>query len=117
MVKTQRLLTTLTPLNTSSPLNTLTPLSTLTPLTTLTLLTTLNPLNLSIGAIRHIGRACSKRYTLGGRTFGSVILVGLQNKVAKKFAKFWHLSWNLSQGSLEVSTKGRTLGSRTSRSV
>ena len=49
MVKPERLLTTLTPL---------TPLNALTPLTNLTLLTTLNPLNLSIGAIRHIGRAC-----------------------------------------------------------
>ena len=29
-------------------------------------------------------------------------LEALQNRVAKKFAKFIHLSWNLSWGSLEV---------------
>ena len=40
-----------------------------------------------------------KGITLGGRTSGSVNLVGLQIKVAKKIAKFLHLSWNLSQGS------------------
>ena len=40
-----------------------------------------------------------KGITLGGRTSGSVNLVGLQNRVAKKFAKFLHLSLDLSQGS------------------
>ena len=40
-----------------------------------------------------------KGMTLGGRTSGSVNFVGLQNRVAKKFAEFLHLSWDLSQGS------------------
>ena len=31
------------------------------------------------------------------------VLVALQNRVAKKFAKFMHLIWELSWGSLEVS--------------
>ena len=44
-------------------------------------------------------RGFQKGITLGGRTSGSVNLVGLQNKVAKKFAKFLHLSWDPSQGS------------------
>ena len=50
-------------------------------------------------------RGFQKGITLGGRTSGSVNLVGLQNRVAKKFAKFLHLSWDLSQGSREVSKK------------
>ena len=44
-------------------------------------------------------RGFQKVITLGGRTSGNVNLVGLQNMVAKKFANFLHLSWDLSQGS------------------
>ena len=40
-----------------------------------------------------------KGITLGGRTSGRVNLVGLQKWVAKKFAKFLHLFWDLSWGS------------------
>ena len=44
-------------------------------------------------------RGFQKGITLGGRTSVSVNLVALQNRVAKKFAKFLHLSLDLSQGS------------------
>ena len=44
-------------------------------------------------------RGFQKGITLGGRTSGSLNFVGLQKRVAKKFAKFMHLSWDLSQGS------------------
>ena len=44
-------------------------------------------------------RGFQKGITLGGRTSGSVTFVGLQKRVAKKFAKFLHLSSDLSQGS------------------
>ena len=44
-------------------------------------------------------RGFEKDITLGCRTSGSFHNVGLQNRVAKKFAKFLHLSWDLSQGS------------------
>ena len=44
-------------------------------------------------------RGLQQGITLGGRTSGSFNLLGLQNKVAKNFAKFLHLSWDLSQGS------------------
>ena len=50
-------------------------------------------------------RGFQKGITLGGRTSGSVNLVGLQNKVAKVFAKFLQLSWDPYQGSCEVSKK------------
>ena len=44
-------------------------------------------------------RGFQKGITLGGKTSGSVNLMGLQNKVAKKIAKFLHLSRDLSRGS------------------
>ena len=44
-------------------------------------------------------RGFQKGTTLGSRTFESVNLVDLQNRVAKKFANFLHLSWDLSRGS------------------
>ena len=43
-------------------------------------------------------RGFQKGITLGGRTSGRVNLVGLQKWVAKKFAKFLHLIWDLSRG-------------------
>ena len=39
------------------------------------------------------------------RTSECVHIVGLQNKVAKVFAKFLQLSWDSYQGSCEVSRK------------
>ena len=51
------------------------------------------------GSTSGVMRGFQKGITLGGRTSGSVNLVGLQNRVAKKFAKFLHLSLDLSQGS------------------
>ena len=44
-------------------------------------------------------RSFQKGITLGGRTCKSVNNVGLQNRVAKKFAKSLCLSWDPSQGS------------------
>ena len=44
-------------------------------------------------------RGFQKGITLGVRSSESVNLVSLQNRVAKKFAKFLHLSWDLSRGS------------------
>ena len=44
-------------------------------------------------------RGFQKGITLGGRTSGKVNLVGLQNRVAKKFAKFSHLTWDSNWGS------------------
>ena len=44
-------------------------------------------------------RGFQKGITLGGRTSGSVNFVGLQNRVAKKFAKFLHLILGPSCGS------------------
>ena len=44
-------------------------------------------------------RCFQKGITLGGRTSERVNFMGFQNKVAKKFAKFLQLSWDLSQGS------------------
>ena len=44
-------------------------------------------------------RGFQKGITLGGRTSGRINLVGLQKWVAKKFAKFLHLIWDLSWGS------------------
>ena len=44
-------------------------------------------------------RGFQKVITLGGRISGRVNLVGLQKWVAKKFAKFLHLIWDLSRGS------------------
>ena len=44
-------------------------------------------------------RGFQKGITLGGRTSGRVNLLGVQKRVAKKFAKFLHLSVDPSQGS------------------
>ena len=44
-------------------------------------------------------RGFQKGITLGGRTSANFYLMGLQNRVAKKFAKFLHLSVDLSRGS------------------
>ena len=52
-----------------------------------------------LGSKSGVMRGFQKGITLGGRTSESVNLVGLQNRVAKKFAKFLHLSWDLSRGS------------------
>ena len=46
-----------------------------------------------------IMRGFQKGITLGGRTSGRFYMVGLQNRVAKKFANFLHLSVDLSRGS------------------
>ena len=46
-----------------------------------------------------IMRGFQKGITLGGRTSANFYLMGLQNRVAKKFAKFLHLSVDLSWGS------------------
>ena len=43
-------------------------------------------------------RGFQKGITLGGRTTGSFHMVGLQTRVAKKFAKFLHLGVDLSRG-------------------
>ena len=45
-----------------------------------------------LGSESGVMRGFQKGITLGGRTSGSVNLVGLQNRVAKKFANFLHLS-------------------------
>ena len=54
-------------------------------------------------------RGFQKGITLDDKTSRSVNLVGLQNRVAKKFAKFLHLSWDsiqhLGVGPLEVPEK------------
>ena len=44
-------------------------------------------------------RGFHKGITLDGRTFETVNLMSLQNRVAKIFAKFLHLSLDLSRGS------------------
>ena len=51
------------------------------------------------GSKSGILRGFQKHRTLGGRTSGSYEMMGLQNRVAKKFAKFLHLSQDPSQGS------------------
>ena len=43
----------------------------------------------------QVMRGFQKGVTLGGRTLGSVHNMGLQNRVANKFANFLHLSWDL----------------------
>ena len=43
-------------------------------------------------------RGFQKRITLGVWSSRSFYFVGLQNWVAKKFAKFLHLAWDLSRG-------------------
>ena len=50
-------------------------------------------------------RGFRKGIILGGRTSANFYLMGLQNRVAKKFAKFLQLSVDLSQGPREVSKK------------
>ena len=52
-----------------------------------------------LGFESGVMRGFQKGITLGGRISGKVNLVGLQKWVAKKFAKFLHLIWDLSQGS------------------
>ena len=49
-----------------------------------------------LGSKLRVMRGFKKGITLGNR---SVNNVGLQNRVAKKFAKSLHLSWDPSQGS------------------
>ena len=52
-----------------------------------------------LGFESGVMRGFQKGITLGGRTSGSVNLMGLQNRVAKKLQNFLHLSLDLSQGS------------------
>ena len=52
-----------------------------------------------LGFVLGVKRGFQKGITPGGRTPGSVHNVGLQNRVAKKFANFLHLRWDLSWGS------------------
>ena len=52
-----------------------------------------------LGFKSEVMRGFPKGITFGGRTSESVNFMGLQNKVAKKFAKFLHLSLDLSPGS------------------
>ena len=46
-----------------------------------------------------IMRGFQKGITLWGGTSANFYMMGLQNRVAKKFANFLHLSWDSSQGS------------------
>ena len=50
------------------------------------------------GSKSGIMRGFQKGITLGVRTSGSFHMKGLQKRVAKKFAKFLHLSWDPIQG-------------------
>ena len=50
------------------------------------------------GSKLGIMRGFQKGMSLWGGTSGSFHMVGLQKRVAKKFAKFLHLSWDQSQG-------------------
>ena len=52
-----------------------------------------------MGSKSGLMRGFQKGITLDGRTSRSVNLVGLQNWVAKKFAKFLHLTLDLGRGS------------------
>ena len=52
-----------------------------------------------LGSKSGVMRGLQKGITLGGRTSERVNFMGLQNRVAKKIAKFLQLSWDLSQGS------------------
>ena len=52
-----------------------------------------------LGSKSGVMRGFQKGITLGGRTSESVNFMGLQNRVAKIFAKFLHLSWDSSWGS------------------
>ena len=52
-----------------------------------------------IGSKTGFMRGFQKGITLRCKTSRSVQIVGLQKWVAKKFAKFLHLSWDLSRGS------------------
>ena len=52
-----------------------------------------------LGFKSGIMRGFQKGIILGGRTSANFYLMGLQNRVAKKFAKFLHPSLDLSQGS------------------
>ena len=51
-----------------------------------------------LGSKSGVMRGFQKGITFVGRTSKSVNFMGLQNMVAKKFAKFLHLSWDLSWG-------------------
>ena len=59
-------------------------------------------------------RGFQKGITLGGRTSANLYMMGSQNRVAKKFAKFLHLSWDSSwgMGIMRGFQKGITLGGR-----
>ena len=52
-----------------------------------------------LGFKSGIMRGFQKGITLGGRTSAKFYLMELQNRVAKKFANFLHLSMDLSRGS------------------
>ena len=52
-----------------------------------------------VGSKSGVMRGFQKGITLGGRTYESANFMGLQNRVAKKFAKILHLSQDLSWGS------------------
>ena len=52
-----------------------------------------------LGSKLRVMRGFQKGITLGNKTYRSVNDVGLQKRVAKKFAKSLHLSWDPSQGS------------------
>ena len=52
-----------------------------------------------LGFKSGIMRGFQKGITLGGKTSANFYIMELRNRVAKKFAKFSHLSWDSSQGS------------------
>ena len=52
-----------------------------------------------LGFKSGVMRGFQKGITLGGRVTGRVHIVGLQKRLAKKFAKFLHLSLDSSWGS------------------
>ena len=51
-----------------------------------------------LGSKSGVMRGFQKGITLGCKTSGNVLIVGLQKWVAKKFAKFLHLCWDPSRG-------------------
>ena len=58
-------------------------------------------------------RGFQKGITLGGRTSGSINLVGLQNKVAKKICKIFASECGSKSGIMRGFQKGITLRGRT----
>ena len=52
-----------------------------------------------LGSMSGVMRGFQNGIILGGRTFRRDYIEGLQKGVAKKFAKYLHLSWDLSRGS------------------